>query len=90
MERMNQTLEYYLRCYINYEKDNWAVLLPSAEFVYNNSQNVLTGMSLFAQVYRFIPEIRINIAREPRKHENESVRVKVIELYRSQEDSDKL
>lgn len=22
-ERMNQTLEQYLRCYVNYEQDNW-------------------------------------------------------------------
>ena len=80
---MNQTLECYLRCYVNYEQDDWAALLPSAEFAYNDSQNALTGMSLFTQVYRFMPEIRINIAREPCEHENESVKVKAIELYRS-------
>ena len=87
---MNQTLEYYLRCYVNYEQDDWAALLPSAEFAYNDSQNASTGMSPFAQVYRFMPEIRINIAREPREHENESAKVKAIELHRSQEDSEEL
>ena len=27
-ERMNQTLEQYLRCYVNYEQNNWVKLLP--------------------------------------------------------------
>ena len=37
MERQNQTLEHYLRCYINYRQDNWVKWLPQAEFVYNNA-----------------------------------------------------
>ncbi|XP_063003606.1 growth hormone-releasing hormone receptor [Elgaria multicarinata webbii] len=36
-ERTNGTLEQYLRCYSNYQQDNWAGLLPLAEFAYNNS-----------------------------------------------------
>ena len=36
-EKMNQTLEQYLRIYCNYEQDNWANLLSLAEFSYNNS-----------------------------------------------------
>jgi len=36
MERVNQALEQYLRCYVNYNLSNWSDLLPSAEFVYNN------------------------------------------------------
>jgi hypothetical protein len=32
---MNQTLECYLRYYINHEQDNWIQLLPSAEYAYN-------------------------------------------------------
>lgn len=34
-ERINQTLECYFRCYINYRQDNWVELLPSAEYAYN-------------------------------------------------------
>ena len=36
MEHVNQTLEQYLRCYVNYNLSNWSDLLPSAEFTYNN------------------------------------------------------
>jgi len=36
MEYVNQTLEQYLRYYVNYNLSNWSDLLPSAEFVYNN------------------------------------------------------
>ena len=35
-ERVNQALEQYLRCYVNYNFSNWSDLLPSAEFAYNN------------------------------------------------------
>jgi hypothetical protein len=38
-ERTNQTLEGYLRCYTNYNQDDWFHLLPMAEFAYNNSPN---------------------------------------------------
>uniref|UniRef100_A0A803TJH7 Integrase catalytic domain-containing protein n=1 Tax=Anolis carolinensis TaxID=28377 RepID=A0A803TJH7_ANOCA len=33
-ERTNATLEQYLRCYVNYQQDNWASLLPLSEFAY--------------------------------------------------------
>jgi len=35
-EHINQALEQYLRCYVNYNLSNWLDLLPSAEFAYNN------------------------------------------------------
>ena len=35
-EYVNQALEQYLRCYVNYNFSNWLDLLPSAEFTYNN------------------------------------------------------
>ena len=35
-EWVNQILEQYLRCYVDYDLKNWSNLLPSAEFAYNN------------------------------------------------------
>jgi len=35
-ECVNQALEQYLRCHVNYNLSNWLDLLPSAEFAYNN------------------------------------------------------
>jgi len=46
-ERMNQTLEAYLRTYINYEQDNWANLLYIAELAINNRDAASTGISPF-------------------------------------------
>lgn len=36
-ERQNQTLEHYLRTYTTENHNNWAALLPFAEYVYNNT-----------------------------------------------------
>ena len=38
-ERQNSTMEAYLRAFVNYEQDNWARLLPMAEFAYNNAKH---------------------------------------------------
>ena len=36
IEHVNQALEQYLRCYVDYNLSNWSDLLPSSEFAYNN------------------------------------------------------
>jgi hypothetical protein len=46
-ERTHQTLEQYLRCFINYQQDNWVDLLHFAEFAYNNSVHSSTGYTPF-------------------------------------------
>ena len=46
-ERQNQTLEQYLRGYVNYQQDDWVRLLPMAEFAYNNSKHSVIGVSPF-------------------------------------------
>jgi hypothetical protein len=54
-ERINQTIEAYLRSFINYEMDNWVGLLPMAEFAYNNSVTQATGISPFFANYGRYP-----------------------------------
>jgi hypothetical protein len=46
-ERINQILEQYLRCFINYYMDNWLELLHFAEFAYNNAEHSATKMTPF-------------------------------------------
>ena len=46
-ERLNQILEQYLRCYVNYLQDNWLELLHFAEFAYNNAEHSQTKMTPF-------------------------------------------
>ena len=52
-ERVNQSLEQYLRQYCNYEQDNWYDLLPLAEYTYNNLAFTATQMSPFFANYGF-------------------------------------
>jgi hypothetical protein len=54
-ERINQTLEHYLRQYCNYEQNDWSELLPLAEYAYNNSVTTATQMSPFYANYGFHP-----------------------------------
>ncbi|SLM35926.1 gag-pol polyprotein [Lasallia pustulata] len=60
-ERTNQTLEQYLRCYVNYEQNNWVSMLPTAQFAFNNAPGP-TGISPFYANYGKHPEI----SRDPR------------------------
>ena len=46
-EQQNQTLEQYLRSYVNYQQDDWARHLRITEFVYNNSYHAITRVSPF-------------------------------------------
>ena len=36
-EKLNQTLEQYLRHYINHIQNNWALLLLAVQFAYNTT-----------------------------------------------------
>jgi hypothetical protein len=40
---------------------NWARLLPTAEFAYNNSRSSSTKITLFRALYGYDPELRVNI-----------------------------
>lgn len=55
-ERMNQTLEAYLRSYINYNQDNWATLLYNAELAINNRDAASTGISPFFLTHGYYVE----------------------------------
>ena len=55
MERLTQTIEAYLRAFVDKEQDDWVRLLPMAEFTYNNSVTVGNGMTPFYANYGFHP-----------------------------------
>lgn len=54
-ERTNQTLEQYLRHYVNYQQDDWTDFLPLAQFAYNNACHATTKESPFFANYGFNP-----------------------------------
>ena len=63
-ERVNQSLEQYLRQYCNYEQDNWNDLLPLAEYAHNNSATTATQMRPFFANYGFHPQTNWPVEKE--------------------------
>ncbi|SLM33715.1 reverse transcriptase domain protein [Lasallia pustulata] len=61
-ERLNQTLEQYLRNYVNYQQDNWVKLLPVAQLAYNTAKNATTGCTPFYANYGFEADVK-NVPR---------------------------
>ncbi|SPC63836.1 related to pol protein [Ustilago sp. UG-2017b] len=60
-ERVNQVVEQYLRMYCNYEQDDWADLLDTAAFVYNNTVHNSIGVSPFFACYGWNPKAHPDI-----------------------------
>jgi transposase InsO family protein len=56
-EIANKAVEQYLRHYVQYRQSNWAALLPSAEFAYNNNRHKSLGMSPFRDNFGFDPTL---------------------------------
>jgi transposase InsO family protein len=71
-ERQNQTLEAYIRCYVNHQQDDWIKLLPGAEYAYNDSVHASTGMTPFEMCYKWKPELRFNPLVEDNVAEGEA------------------
>jgi hypothetical protein len=61
---MNQMLEQYLWIYCNYQQDNWSLLLPLAEFAYNNAPSATTGISPFFANKGYHPNITVHPERD--------------------------
>ena len=45
-EWQNNKIEAYLQAFVNFEQNDWARLLPMANFAYNNAKNLSTGHTL--------------------------------------------
>jgi hypothetical protein len=56
---VNQILEQYLRCTVNYQQDDWTDLLFLAEFAYNNSLHSSTKQTPFFSNYGFYPRANL-------------------------------
>jgi hypothetical protein len=60
-ERMNQTIEQYLRIFCNHQQDNWHDLLSLAEFSYNNVYQETIRCSPFYANYGYHPEFHVTL-----------------------------
>jgi len=71
-EHVNQTLEQYLRCYVDYNLSNWSDLLPSAEFAYNNQAHKEIKESPFYLEYGRHPRVGPSLVKElPQRNLND-------------------
>uniref|UniRef100_A0A5B7BML6 RNA-directed DNA polymerase n=1 Tax=Davidia involucrata TaxID=16924 RepID=A0A5B7BML6_DAVIN len=64
-EVVNRSLGNLLRCLVGERQGNWDLLLPTAEFAYNNSVNRSTGKSPFECVHGFSPRQPIDLIPLP-------------------------
>lgn len=63
-ERVNQTLEQYLRIYCNHRQDDWVRYLSTAEFAYNNATHESTKLSPFYIEYGWNPRMAPDVIGE--------------------------
>ena len=76
-ERQNQTLEHYLRAYVEYTQDDWAKRPDMAEFAYNNSFNSTIKMTPFQAYAGFNPTLNIDVEVDVRKGEAPAARQRI-------------
>ncbi len=58
-------MEAYLRPFVNWEQDDWARLLPMAEFAYNNTKNASTRHTPFELNCGYHPRVSFEENVEP-------------------------
>ncbi|KAI0995802.1 hypothetical protein K3495_g12381 [Podosphaera aphanis] len=63
-ERINQSIESYLRSFVNFEQNNCDEYLDLFEFCWNNSEHAATGMALFYADQGYLPNFQIK-SEEP-------------------------
>ncbi|CCO31917.1 Retrotransposable element Tf2 155 kDa protein type 1 [Rhizoctonia solani AG-1 IB] len=56
-ERVNPTIEHFLRAYASINQSDWVKWLPMTEFAYNNATHSATGQSPFMALYGWQPTL---------------------------------
>ena len=59
-------MEAYFWTFVNFEQNNWAWLLPIAEFAYNNAKNTSTGYMPFELNCGYYPRVSYKEDLDPR------------------------
>jgi hypothetical protein len=64
VEHKNQEVEIYLKLFTGKRQDDWADLLPTAEFVINSRLNSAMGHTPFELLYGYTPDFTIPVGRQ--------------------------
>jgi hypothetical protein len=83
-ERLNQTLEQYLRSYVNHQQDNWVQILPVAQFAYNSAMSETTKTSPFFANYGYQPEAYRQPRQDEARAEQAMIAVEQIKAFHDQ------
>jgi hypothetical protein len=85
-ERVNQTLEQYLRIYCDFHQDDWSQLLPLAEFTYNNAKKHFDPDVPFFANFGYHPRASLKVSRHGRldSKTRSSARLERLEARRAQ------
>ena len=59
-------MEVYFQAFVNFKQNDWARLLPMAEFAYNNTKNASTDFTLFKLNCGYYPRILYKKDLNPR------------------------
>ena len=54
IEKQNQILKHYLRCFCNHKQNDWTSLLIFAIFVYNCVKHATTNLTFFEVILKYI------------------------------------
>ena len=54
-ERVNQSVEHYLRVFTSYNQDDWSTILGQASFAYNNTYHTATKLTPFFANFGYHP-----------------------------------
>jgi hypothetical protein len=71
-EVMNRVIEEIMRCYLNYNQDNWVDLLPHITCAVNNAPNPKTGISANEIFYGRRPKMPVDLATRSKSCTNET------------------
>jgi hypothetical protein len=88
-ERTNQTLEHYLRCFIDTEQLTWPKLLRSAEYACNNAVNATTGKTPFMALMAYSPEFRLRTEVDSHKEEVPAAKARIEKMKTVREELEK-
>ncbi|KAG3111862.1 hypothetical protein PI125_g8721 [Phytophthora idaei] len=67
-ERINRTLEEYIRCFVGLLQDDWDVHLANAEFAVNSTVSSSTKLAPFEADRGYIPLNPLQLAAEQLGH----------------------
>jgi hypothetical protein len=87
-ERTNQTIEQYLRHYINYRQNNWAEFLPMAQFAYNNAMHSTIHETPFFANYGYHPTLMAQPFQRQQIANDAATMIKTIQNLHSQLSND--